>query len=172
MYVNESRELESKLNPSFLHAFNARKRQSWNIYFRLLGYSGLLAARGNEIHKEMDSLRLKQMQEAYRKLFCHTKNREREFSYWRLGKFKEIRSEDQRKIDQPVGSSCTVYRLFSSEKRCLMFQKIQKFESSHIDKMSVSILIHLNAVIPDSVITMHKILKTQTRLSNRYPKMK
>lgn len=99
----------------------------------------------------MEKVLLKQMKEAYNKLFRLTSNGERDVSWWWLGRFKELCSEDLRNNEQLSNAYRTVDRLFTSEEACLTYKKFEKFESSPIDETSTFILILLDVIITDEV---------------------
>lgn len=64
--MKESRELESKITSLCVQAFIGRKQQSRDIYFRLLGYNAVFTPYGKDTYQELESLRLKHMQEVWK----------------------------------------------------------------------------------------------------------
>lgn len=52
-------------NTVFLRAFNERELQSRNYFIRLLGYGPFSAPRGKNSGLDMETLRLKQMKDAF-----------------------------------------------------------------------------------------------------------
>lgn len=114
--VKGSEELVSKFTTACLQAFNGGHQQLKSFYFHLLGRSAILAPCGKEIHIYMDTLRLKQIKEAYRKLYGTTETYESDLSRWRLGLCQEpfsVGNESERHAVRPFR---TIDHLFSSEK--------------------------------------------------------
>lgn len=120
-FSEESKEHVSKFSSACLQAFNEKKQQCRRL-FCLLGYSAIFAPHGKGNDFDMETLRLKQLKDAYHNLFSITKTEERDCSWWRTALFKELCLEAREENERSVDQSHTVAHFIFTEEARLPFQ--------------------------------------------------
>lgn len=104
----------------------------------------------------METLRVKQMKDAFSELFCTTATDGRDCLWWRIVSFRELYSEGQEENEPSINQSQAMNHWLSSEDARLTFQKFWKLDVSSIDETSILTLVQLDAIITDAVNNLAK----------------
>lgn len=144
---------ESLFQDLVLHAFrlNARTQRLRNLCFFLLGHGTTYAPRGKDVDIDVETIRVRQMKEAYEKMFTARESGDRDLSCWRIELFEKLCSKTHTTVERNAPHSGSADYFFQTEEANLTYRNFREFESGPFEETSISTKIRLDVIISDAI---------------------
>lgn len=153
--ASESRVLRSRFDAQCRQVLSTRKKHAKDIYFSLLGYNHIVAARKKDSCPQFDLKRQQQMADAYEKLHSTLPDGRRDTAYWRTASFMSICSENSMSSPVELVDVNGVDLLFKNEPARKAFVMFRKSKIEEQNEMSALTIARMDALMTSVVDSFH-----------------